>query len=111
MHGCTFVNVKPTMMYIFIFYLVAIGIGSIFGDLDLVKVVLVELTDKTGEIVVLKVFGEDGLGKLARLLDYKRLAVLTPTDNQIMLLLLKHSIVFNKINGRVSLTMCAPMTK
>lgn len=59
------------------------------------KVVLVELADKTGKVVVLEVLWEDDLCKLIGLLDHECVAGLAPGDYHVMFFLFEHPI-YNK---------------
>lgn len=71
-------------------YLIAIWLCSILGGLDLVKVIFVELADKTRKVVVLEVSWQDDFGKLVGFLDHKRFAVPAPGNGQVVLLFLEH---------------------
>lgn len=75
-------------------YLVAVGSGSILGGFDLVKVILVELTNKGSKVVMLEVFGKDDFGKLVGLLDDKCLARLSPRDNGVVFFFFEHPVEF-----------------
>ena len=72
-------------------YLVSIRFCSILCSLDLVKVILVKLTDKACKVVVLKMLRQNDLGELIGLFDDKRLTTLAPGDNWVMLLFFEHS--------------------
>lgn len=59
-------------------YLISVWFCGLFCGFDLVKIVLVKLTDKARKIVVFEMLWEDDLGKLVRLLDNKRFSTLAP---------------------------------
>lgn len=73
-------------------YLVSVGPRSVLGGFDLVKVVLVKLTNKGSKVVMLEVLGKNDLGKLVGLLDDKGLARLSPRDYGVMFLFFKHPV-------------------
>lgn len=72
--------------------LIAIWLQRVLGGLDLVKVVLVELTDKAGKVVVLEMLWEDDLCKLVGLLDDECVASLAPGDYEVVFFLFEHPV-------------------
>lgn len=52
----------------------------IFLPLGLGETIHVELADKRGDVLVLEVFGEDGLGEGGKLVDEKSITIFHPVD-------------------------------
>jgi hypothetical protein len=60
------------------------------GVLDFVEVILVQLTDKTGNFLMFKHFWEYRLGKLVHIFDNEAVAFWTPRNDRMKGRVLKH---------------------
>ena len=75
-----------------VLYLVTVWFWRILRRLDLVEIILVELSYKTRKVVVLEMSGQDGFGELVGFSDDKGLSTLAPADDPIVLFFFEHAV-------------------